>query len=110
MPLSESARKQILTGAVDDATEVFLLSIGSESLFVRLWDLGLFRRINLACGTLIDDYESEWLEPEQIPLAAREVNKILQNHLNGEVGIFLQELSELMERAAGSQLPLLFEC
>lgn len=108
MPLSRSALKQILAGAVDDSTEAIFLPIRNDGVFYQLWDLELFRRINLVCGTLIDDYESEWLEPEQIQFAVCEVNQFLKTQLENEVCAFLSELSAMMERAAGSRLPLLF--
>lgn len=44
----------------------------------------------MVCGTLIDDYESEWLKPEQIPLAVCEVNQFLDNQFENDVCVFSQ--------------------
>jgi hypothetical protein len=96
MPLTSDAAAKMNDGEIDESTEVYFLPISTHNLFSSLWGIGLFDRINQACGTLIDDYESEWLLQRLYP--------------NGDVGEFLQQLSAQICRATETQSPLYFVC
>ncbi|MCP4944138.1 MAG: hypothetical protein GY924_19455 [Planctomycetaceae bacterium] len=110
MPHSPEVADQIAAWDVDESTMVEFLPIADQSLFDQLWDIGLFKDINQACGTLIDDYEAEWLPPEHLPSAANAVARLLDHNPNGEVGDFLRRLSLLIGAAVQAHMPLYFEC
>ena len=109
-PHPPEVAQRIAAWDVDESTAVDFLPIPEESLFLQLCGIGLFATLNQACGTLIDDYEAEWLRPEQFPVAARVVGQLLRQNPNGPVGEFLFRLSVLIGQAAETQLPLYFEC
>jgi hypothetical protein len=110
MPLTSDAAATINDGEIDESTEVYFLPISTHNLFSSLWGIGLFDRINHACGTLIDDYESEWLLHDQLANAGAEVNALQRQYPNGDVGEFLQQLSAQICRATETQSPLYFVC
>jgi hypothetical protein len=110
MALTAEAAEQIDAGNVDESTPVQFLPIPGEALFGELWGSGLFAAINRACGSLIDDYESEWLQPEQLPAAGRVVDALHRKRPDGEVGEFLRGLSALIGRAIEGRMRLYFEC
>ena len=110
MALTAEAAEQITAWNVDESTHVQYLPIADEELFNELWRMGLFTGINRACGSVIDDYESEWLQPEQLPAAGRVVGEFLRQRPDGKVGEFLRGLSALISRATEARLPLYFEC
>ena len=110
MALTPEAAEQIDAWNVDESTPVEFLAIAGEALFYELWEIGLFTGINRACASLIDDYEAEWLRPEQLPAAGVVVGGLLRQYSDGEVGQFLRGLSALIGRATAARLPLYFVC
>jgi hypothetical protein len=109
MPLSTGVIERIAAWNVDESVEVDFLPIDDESLFQQLCSIGLFLEINDACSTLIDDYESEWLPPEQFPAAAKVICRLQRQNSNARVGQFLNQLSNMIDRATVRQMPLYFE-
>lgn len=110
MPLNSEAIEQISAWDVDESTAVEFLPISSDALFYELWEIELFAEINRQCGSLIDDYEEEWLRQEQLPASACAVVALLRQHRSGAVGEFLNQLSALISKAADTKLPLYFVC
>lgn len=110
MPHTSEVAQQINDWDIDESAAVDYLPIADETLFLRLWDIGLFATINKTCATLIDDYESEWLAPDHFPAAAIVVERLLKNNSDGDVGDFLRRLLVLIDRATKAKLPLYFEC
>ena len=110
LPHTVDVAQRIKDWDVDESIAVDYLPITNEAMFYRLWDIGLFTAINKMCGTLIEDYEAEWLQPEHFPNAATVVTKHLKRNANGEIGDFLEQLLALISRAKESNVPLYFEC
>ena len=72
-----------------------------DETFQYLWSCGFFSRIDERCGTLIDDFEDERLESEQLLEAVNVIDEYLKDgNLNREV---LNFLSRLREMFAGAQ-------
>jgi hypothetical protein len=110
LPHSTEVAERIASWDVDGSVPVDFLPIDDESLFSQLWDIKLFSEINDACGTMIDDYESEWLLPEQLSAAKSVVTRLQSQNPNGRIGHFLRQLSDMIDRASHTQIPLYFEC
>jgi hypothetical protein len=110
MPFSLEIAQRIAAWDVDESAHVEFLPIGDQNLFEQLWNIRLFSEINYACGTIIADYESEWLPAEKLPVAAKVVRRLLDQNPNGVIGGFLERLLVMIRQAAELQMPLYFEC
>lgn len=110
LPHTVEGAQRIKDWDVDESVAVDYLPITNEAMFSRLSDIGLFTSINNMCGTLIDDYEAEWLLPEHFPNAAMVVTQLLKKNADGDTSDFLDQLLALIGRATETQVPLYFEC
>jgi len=110
LPATEEAEEKLRINDVDQQTPVEYLQIKDELLFELLWELQLFETINARTGSLIDDYEEEFIEPEDVGRIREAVDEILlkEGAQCSEIRSFLRELSRLAAKAERSQRALLF--
>jgi hypothetical protein len=109
LPHSAEVAERIAASDVDESVPVDFLPIDDDLQFNQLWDIKLFSEINDACGTLIEDYESEWLLPEHFPAAIPVVRRLHSKNSNGPIGHFMRRLSDMIDRASRARMPLYFE-
>lgn len=107
LPLDYEAMHQIIQGNVSAHSQVNVLPIDDFDL---LWQCGLFQKLNLACGTAIGDYESAWIETDQLTRALRVVTEFPREGHSADVKEFLFSLSRLIVRAQEVAMPIYFEC
>jgi hypothetical protein len=86
---------------------VDVLSIEDDALFYELWTV--FLSINNACGSIIDDYEEDMLEPEVLDKAIDVLNrKETHRHITERMEKFLIALVQLLQKAKETHRPVLF--
>ena len=110
LPDNAEAEDGLRNNNVDESTSVQYLKIPDESFFEALWELQLFQEINARTGSLIDDYEEEFIDP---PVIGRILNVVKEVRLKEgaqlpEIQSFLSNLSDLASKAAELQRGLLF--
>ncbi|MEX0777834.1 MAG: hypothetical protein WD042_19205 [Phycisphaeraceae bacterium] len=77
-------------------------------MFTALWRLKLFDQINARCGTLIDDFEEEWVEASGVAEVAAAVDAVADAARDPGVAALLLALRSLAHEAQASSRPLLF--
>lgn len=110
LPLDDCAVESLRRYEVDDQTRVKYVPIHTDALFLELWNLGLFKEINARCGTLIDDYEEEFLNPPQLASALAVIESIQKKSTSSNLRVndFLKELDSVARKAYSTSRPLLF--
>ena len=66
VPLNEKAERAIRSNNVDNTTAVDSYELPNDEVFESLWEKKLFKLINEELGTMIDDYEEERIDKEDI--------------------------------------------
>jgi hypothetical protein len=107
-PLDEVAEERLRRNDVDSATHVRLLAIPDNLMFTALCQLKLFDQINARCGTLIDDYEEEWVEASGVAAVVAAVDAVADAASDSRVAALLLALRSLAHEAEASSRPLLF--
>jgi hypothetical protein len=99
VPLTDHSAEQLSRGSVDDFVAVGFVPIVSQSLFDEIWEAGLFQSLNSVCSTLIDDYEEEELQPEQLERAIASLAASRHRVMKPGVELFLENLIMLCRSA-----------
>ncbi|MCL2347477.1 MAG: hypothetical protein FWC50_04370 [Planctomycetaceae bacterium] len=87
----------------------FLMIHGNDSSSsFLLYHEKVFDVINNACGTMIGDYEEVCLEPDQLDMAIKALNRHKRHLLNGYVKSFVDKLIDLMTKAKSRNSPVYF--
>lgn len=111
LPLDTQTEEQLRRNDLDESARVEYLSIPSQHIFELLWESQIFADINDRCGTLIDDYEEEFVELSSlnsvIDATKRQMNSPKIKSLP-EVQRFLMDLVQLAAKARSENRPLLF--
>jgi hypothetical protein len=109
VPLDEEAEKGLREYQVQDDINVHLLKIPDQELFESLWRIGLFRAINQRCGTLVDDYEEELVEPGSLPGILVAIDAVSDRGVTDATVLeFLAKLRALVREAVAMSRPVLF--
>jgi hypothetical protein len=110
LPLNLEAESGLRTNDIDENAAVRYLEIPDQSAFEALWASGLFQAINAKAGSLIDDYEEEFIETAAIDHVLQAVNEVRSSAkmLNAETQSFLAQLSDLVQESEQLKLPILF--
>jgi hypothetical protein len=110
LPLDDRAEQSLRLNAVDATTHVQKLRIKSDTLFDSLWNIGLFHDINQRCGTLIDDYEEEFVEASDVQnlMAAIEVAVSKGDKLDSNARSFIADFQSLTIKALELNRPVVF--
>jgi hypothetical protein len=105
-----SAQQGLRLNDVNSANRVQYLPIASDGLFKRLWETGLFHEINRTCGTLVDDYEEDFVGASSITglMAAVEAIAEKEKGATPDVKDFFMELHKLAANALSQKRPVLF--
>jgi hypothetical protein len=106
VPETDEAETELRSWNVSKCAKVRYLPIEGDALFLSLWKAGLFRAINRACGTNIDDYEEEVLEPDMLERAILAVKQVLGEVHEPSVRQFIEKLSPFLEDAARMEKPV----
>ncbi len=97
------------SGAPLLSVTVDVLSVDEDGLINELWAINLFEEINAACGSMIDDYEEDMLEPEVLDKAIDVLNrKETHRHITERMEKFLNNLLQLLQKAKDTHRPVLF--
>jgi hypothetical protein len=108
LPLDENAEQSLRANDVNTATAVQHLRIIGDAFFESLWKTGIFQEINRRCGSLIDDYEEEFVELANIPRLAVAVEAVAQAISQPELKAFFGALRKLAIAALALKRPLRF--
>ena len=110
LPLDSEAENLLRVNDVNESAAVRYLEIPDQSSFETLWALGLFQAINAKAGSMIDDYEEEFIETASIGHVLQAVNDVRSRAepLNPETQSFLAQLSDLVQESEKLKLPILF--
>ena len=96
------------TTAFDENTPVDHLSI-DDALFSGLWDSGLFQDLNVACGSLIDDYEEEAVTGDDLVAGLAVVRRHAESQSSDPaIAHFARSLSTLMQTTIDSGTAVYF--
>lgn len=110
LPLNSEAENRLRINDIDESVAVRYLEIPDQSSFENLWALGLFQAINAKAGSMLGDYEEEFIEPSaasNIHQAVIEVQSKAEL-LNLENQSFLVQLSDIVQESEKLKLPILF--
>jgi hypothetical protein len=108
LPLDDRAEESLRCNDVNGTTAVQVLPISTDAFFENLWKAGLFQEINKCCGSVIDDYEEEFLEAAYIPTLAETVETLVQQTSQPDLKSFLVDLRKLADTALALKRPILF--
>ncbi len=110
VPCNSEAEELLRVNDVNEETPVRYLEIPDQSFFETLWALELFQGINTRSGSLIDDYEEEFIETGAIDSILESVDEVKskKDAQNMEVQSFLSELFSLALESQKLQRPILF--
>ncbi|KAA0139814.1 hypothetical protein FYZ48_07725 [Gimesia chilikensis] len=107
-PCNQDAEDQLRFWYVDHPLLVNFISLNNDDDYSGLWDLKVFDKINGLCDSMIDDYEEEVIEPDQLYLIVRLIDQEYQNVSSPSLKIFFKSFRELLEKAIENQKPVFF--
>ncbi len=108
-PRSDEAERQLRSCFVSSDIDVDVVPIDdSDAIFHAIGSSGIFDAINAACGSAIDDYEEEILEPQQLPAAIATVDNMAVADASGVVVQFRSRLLQLMRESEARKRPVMF--
>ena len=110
VPLDSDAEEALRNGDVDATTNVQHLIIPDNGLFERLWRIGLFSEINAQCGSMVDDYEEDFIEAPSVAGIRLAIDVIERSPFSRslEVAKFLEDMRALVELASMGSHPVVF--
>jgi hypothetical protein len=108
LPLVDAAEEDLRYNDIEPTTAVRCLKITTDQLFANLWNSGVFEQINNLCGSLINDYEQDFVESSQLKKLRNVVEEAIGGASNRELKDFLISLRELANSAILINRPLLF--
>ena len=109
LPLDDTAEHALRTNEVSESTNARVLKIADNSEFEAIWQLGLFREINIRCSTMVDDFEDEVIESELVGEIIAVIDALeTEPRPNSKTGDFLVDLRELARQAFRFARPLFF--
>jgi hypothetical protein len=107
-PLDAATEAEMRTWFLTYCARVEFLPIHEDGMFEALWEAGVFRRINSACGSFIDDYEEDIIEASSLHCAIDGVKSSGQDCAHAGLLPFQEHLISLMERARHRGQPVFF--
>lgn len=108
VPLTDSAEACMRGWFAEPTISVLHLRIADDEAFHGLWKTKVFKKLNQACGVIIDDYEEEVIEPGQLEQAIKVILEVVEDSKALPHRPFLQELIKLLERAMAEHRPVFF--
>ncbi|MFN0199267.1 MAG: hypothetical protein ACKVT0_21155 [Planctomycetaceae bacterium] len=96
-PLDDCAARQLANFDIETTIRVEWLAVINDEQFSRIWQAGIFQRINDACGTEISDYEETELVANQIGRALSSMRGLTAT--NHSVSVFVENLDALFSEA-----------
>ena len=110
LPLNDEAEESLRYDDIDETTRVRHVGIAGQSFFETLWELGLFQGINARAGSLIDDYEEEFVGSDSLVSILESINEVRwkRRAATDDIETFLNDLSALVIDAKNLNRPLLF--
>jgi len=108
LPLNHNAEECLRANNVNASIHVRFLPISDDELFRVLCQLNLFNKINARCGTLVDDFEEEWIDASNTKKLLELVDSFAVVSHNPNIINFLADLKLLAGQADALSRPLLF--
>lgn len=111
IPLGDTAESVLCVGGPRDTVEVLALQLPDDPMLrTSIHGIRLFQEINRACGSMIDDYESEQIDVAKLPEMLATVASLKANwDWEPKLGSFLRDLEALVQEAMRQSRPLLFD-
>jgi hypothetical protein len=109
IPLDDSAEERMRKDDVIESMSVHFVPLANE-VFVQLWRMGFFYKINEHCSVLLDDYEQDVVEPLHAKRLLEIVSAITRDLRKqpDELTSFLHELHAAVSIAADIGRPMWF--
>lgn len=110
LPLDSEAEERLRVNDVNESVAVQYLEIPDQPFFETLWALGLFQNINAKSGSMIDDYEEEFIEAAAITHVLQAVDEVRARAESPSIETlsFLNQLSSLAQESKKIKRPILF--
>ncbi|MBN1852519.1 MAG: hypothetical protein JW829_07330 [Pirellulales bacterium] len=110
LPLDPEAEESLRINDVNESAAFQYLEIPDQPFFETLWALGLFQTINAKSGSMIDDYEEEFVEPAAITHVLQAVDEVRSRaeSPSTETLSFLNQLYNLAQESKKLNRPILF--
>ena len=110
LPLSDEAAHDLRHQRASEATSVEWIEFIDDQ-FSILWVHGVFKAINEACSTLIDEYEEDWVPHARMADFQRSISELLRKRTWSPKNLeLLEKLAKLAEKAESTQRDILFVC
>lgn len=107
-PMDKAAEIALQQNDINELSKLDILSMTDESLFMAVWNSGMFSRINAVCSSCIDDYEECLLSIDQLDTAMDILQNEFLKHPESNVSQFAKELHHLLMRARSRRSPVMF--
>lgn len=107
VPLSEESLLHFRKGDVSSKDEFEIIEI-DDGLFFLLWHVGVFKKVNEICGSLVDDYEEEEVKDNLEELQSTIYHWSKKRGLGTELVTFLEQFERLIGIARKKNMPILF--
>ena len=105
VPTTIKSMKEFEYGNIieDEIEEVML----TNDEFDKIWNLGLFENLNTACNAMIDDYEEDTIEIDQLENALEVVTSL--NNALFERSELIERIQELIKLAIKCKTCIIFD-
>jgi hypothetical protein len=108
VPMDEDAEHEMRSWNVSAAVHVRFLPIENEASFNSIWEAGVFAELNHACGTNMDDYEEEVMEPKALDRAIAVIARRSKESCPLGLQEFMTRLLGLLREAKEMNRPVFF--
>jgi hypothetical protein len=86
-----------------------LVPIQGGEIFNKIWESGIFQRVNWRCGSIIDEYEEEWVDGRGVRCIHEVAVEILSGKaVEPDLRDWLNALVDAAGYAVKYNLPVLF--
>jgi hypothetical protein len=106
--MDDTAETEMRRWEISSSASVSVLSIDGDPLFYAIWEAKILQNLNVACGTTIDDYEEETIEPTVLPDAIESLASTLRTIEDPVIVDFTQNLISLLRVASANKRPVFF--
>lgn len=107
MPLDDHSENLMRQQYFDkDSKFEKLLLDDYSNLFDKLWDSGIIEKINTETGSLIDDYETEFIEMTQLDSISSIIGNLNLSKQDIDFQDFISQFKSLVDKAKISKRPL----
>jgi len=109
VPLNSDVEKSLFNNDVSEGILVKQYIYPDDTAFYSLYNYDFFDYINNEIGTMLDDYEEEVVNANNLPLLIGAINDFLKSkHIDGETIGFVKRILEICYYANDNHRPIFF--